>query len=149
MHVYECAVYICMHIYVSFKVSDFKRNVARHQLLTLMETKTKNSCMKSNQQRLSKPHINNGFDLICNKIFSQSSCCPDYLHWVWNSKCCREVMQVLYVSLRDSSLYSHSAAEEWGMWVLEQRKGENASGAEGSPCILVFPKSERYSLYPT
>lgn len=29
-----------------------KKNVARHQLLMLMKTKTKNSCIKSNQQRL-------------------------------------------------------------------------------------------------
>lgn len=29
-----------------------KKYVARHQLLMLMKTKTKNSCIKSNQQRL-------------------------------------------------------------------------------------------------
>lgn len=44
------------------------------------DTKTKNSCIKSNQQRLSKPQINNGFDLIYNQIFSQNSHKPDYLH---------------------------------------------------------------------
>lgn len=35
-------VNVYMYVYV-FKVSGFKRNVPRHQLLMLVETKTKNS----------------------------------------------------------------------------------------------------------
>lgn len=61
-------VNVYMYVYV-FKVSGFKRNVPRHQLLMLVETKTKNSWVKSNQQRIPKSHINNGFDLICNMFF--------------------------------------------------------------------------------
>ena len=78
------------------------------------DTKTKNSCIKSNQQRLSKPQINNGFDLIYNQIFSQNSHKPDYLHWVWNSQCYKEVLQVPFMHLRDGSFHSHSAAEAGG-----------------------------------